>query len=418
MRLFEPRITEEGAEVCISARVEVDSVKSSLPDELWFRFPIGYKDGLSDQSNGFLVALLPLAMTFGEDIHVDGELSPRLLRGLEEYQRVQITWKPSNYKPVRIHCDRLQPEQVTRERAGVGSSFSAGVDSFDTLWRHLPENEPIPEYRITHTLMINGFDADTDIDNNGHFSRIRKSIEPVMEQHGVKLIICRTNYGQFTDPDILKHSFAAMVAVPALVLGRLFTCFFIPSSYRFDEFLRDGSHLIFDHLIATESMETVHEGSFLQRPEKTANISEWNATYPLLRVCFNATRFDEDTGSIMNCSRCEKCVRTMTTLKILGKLENYTVFSRTPGHLDIWKCYFPQKSSRVHAKEVMSFAWKAGKPGVCVDYCIAFAISAVTRLPRKFLRRIHLSLEQRSEFYAVHIRKLFPRLKRRAYWIR
>lgn len=418
MKIFKPMIVEDGSEVCVSARVEVNSAKTDLPDELWFRFPISCKQYVTDHLNGFAAALLPLAMTLGEDLYLEGVLSPRLLRGMEEYQRIQCAWKPTSFKPVSINPDQLQATEVGPSGPGVGCSFSAGVDSFHTLWRHLPENEPIRNYRITHCLIVNGFDADSDIENEGHFSRIQKSIEPVMASHGLELIVCRTNYMSFSDPSILKHSFAAMVTAPALVLGGLFSSFFVPSSYRFDEFFRDGSHLMIDYLISTESMETIHDSSHLNRPEKTAIISKWNATFSALRVCFNTTGYREDTMSIVNCSRCEKCIRTMKTLEILGRLDIYTTFSRTPGHLDVWKCYYGRKGARVHAREITSLAWKAGKLDIWVDYWIAIAVSFVIKLPRETLQRVHIFLEEKSEFYSVNIRRLFPRLRRRARWIR
>ena len=418
MRVFRPEIVKDGDEVCVSARVEAGTTRTRLPDELWFRFPVSYHDYISKDLNGFAVALLPLAMTLGEDLQLDGALSPRLLRGLMEYQRIQCAWKPSAFKPVNISQDQLQAARLCPSGSGVGCSFSAGVDSFYTLWSHLPRNEPLQEFRITHCLMINGFDADSDLENKGHFSRIQKSVAPVMQSHDLQLIVCRTNYMGFSDPNILKQSFGAMVTVPALVLGRLFSCFFIPSSYRFDRFFRDGSHLILDHLVSTESMETVHDSSHQDRPAKTAVISKWNATHSTLRVCSNATGHQENTGSIVNCGKCEKCIRTMKTLEILQRLDPFTTFTRKAGHIDVWKCYFGHKGARIHAREVMSLAWKARKWGIWADYCIAIAISFVIKVPRELLQRAHLFLEERSEFYAVRVRRLFPRLRRRARWIR
>jgi hypothetical protein len=418
MRVFRPAIVREGDEVCVSASVEVHSAQNKLPDELWFRFPINCHDHVTNHLNGFAVALLPLAMTLGEDLHMEGVLSPHLLNGMKEYQRIQCGWKPTAFKPVSIQQERLQAAQNGPSGSGVGCSFSAGVDSFHTLWRHLPENEPLQRYRISHCLMINGFDADSDIENKGHFSRIQKSVEPVMASLDLELIVCRTNYMSFSDPNILKLSFAAMLTAPALVLGRLFSCFFIPSSYRFDEFYRDGSHLMLDHLISTESMETIHDSSHLNRPEKTAVISNWSATHSTLRVCSNATGYQEDTGLIMNCSWCEKCVRTMKTLDILQRRDKFTTFSKKAGHLDVWKCYFGYKGARIHAREVMSQAWKAGRLDIWLDYCIAIAVSFIIKVPRDLIQRVHLLIEERSEFYAVHVRRLLPRLKRRARWIR
>ena len=47
-----------------------------------------------------------------------------------------------------------------------------------------------------------------------------------------------------------------------------------------------------------------------------------------LRVCFSIPEFDPHTGSIINCGECEKCVRTLVGLIILGKLEKFTAFPR------------------------------------------------------------------------------------------
>ena len=418
MKVFTPTIVEEGAEVLVSARVEVDSARTPFPERLWFRFPGCYGGHVTDHLNGFAAALLPLAMTLGEDLQLQGVLSPRLLWGMQEYQRIQCRWKPTFFKPVSIAYEALQAAQVDPSRSGVGCSFSGGVDSCQTLWRHLPGNESIQQYRISHCLMINGFDADTDIENQGHFAKIQGTIEPMMTRHDLELIVCQTNYMSFSDAWILKKSFGAMVTAPALVLGRLFSCFFVPSSYRFDEFFRDGSHLLLDHLIGTESMETIHDSSELTRTEKTANISNWNATHSMLRVCFNQTGYQEDTASITNCGRCEKCIRTMKMLEIFGKLENYTTFPRTPSHLDVWLCNYASKGARIYAREIISQAWKAGKLGICTDFCIAIALSLVLGIPRKLARLTHLFLEERSEFYAVHIHRLLPRLRRRSRRIR
>lgn len=418
MKIFRPEIVKDGEEVCVSARVEVNSAQTVLPGRLWFKFPLSCSDHVSDHLNGFAAALLPLAMTLGESLHMEGVLSPHLLRGMEEYQRIQSAWKPTSFKPVGIVPDRLRSALIGPSGSGVASAFSGGVDSFYTLWRHLPENEPIRNYRISHCLMINGFDADSDVEDEGHFSRIRKSMASTIARHDIELIVCRTNYMAFSDPNILKLSFGAMVTSPALVLGRLLSCFFIPSSYRFTEFFRDGSHLLLDHLISTETMETIHDSSHLARPQKTAVIANWSATHTALRVCFNATGYREGTGAIQNCGRCEKCIRTMKTLEILGALGKYTTFPGTAGPPDVWLCDYGSRGSRLHAREVMSLAWKAGRRGIWVDYCIAIAVSLCLKLPRGLLRRGHLFLEERSEFYAVHIRRLWPRLRRRARWIR
>ena len=262
------------------------------------------------------------------------------------------------------------------------------------------------------------FDGEYHFTRCVYVSRCRAFLMNNDADLGIQLVVCRTNYMSFSDPNILKQSFGAMLTAPAMVLGDLISCFFVPASYRFDEFFRDGSHLVMDHLLSTESMETVHDSSHLIRPEKTAVVSTWNATHSTLRVCFNTTGYSQDRRSIVNCGRCEKCIRTMKTLEILGTLERYGTFTRKPGHLDVWLCNYGDKGARLHAREIMKQAWKARRLDIWFDYCIAIGLSFLHKIPRGLLQRLHLALEERSESYAVNIRRLMPRLRKRAFWIR
>ena len=408
MKIFRPEVTEKGEDVYISARVETTSCPVDLPDTLWFSFPRKFCDHVSGDLNGFAVALLPLAMTLGEDLHMEGVLSPRLLSGMEEYQRIQCAWKPSPFLPVSLKPDTLQPMTAVSAGAGVGCSFSGGVDSAYTLWRHLPENEPIRNYRISHCLMINGFDADTDLDSSGKFSRVEQVMQPMMSRLGTELVVCKTNYMAFSDPNILKQSFAAMVTSPALVLGGLFSSFYIPSSLRFDDFLREGSHPMLDHLIATETMETIHDSSHLKRTDKVRAISHWSETYSTLRVCFGETGYDEETNAIQNCCRCEKCIRTMKALELCGGLKNYKTFPRRLSHFNVWICNLGFKWSQVFAKEIILEAFKARRFSIAMDYCIAIVITKLFKFPRMFLLQILLFIEKRSGSNTKQVRRITP----------
>jgi len=413
MKILTPEITENGDYVNVSARVEVNSCPVTLPDTLWFSFPRRYRNHITTEANGFAVALLPLAMALGEDMYIEGVLSPRLLSGMEEYQRIQCAWNPTPFVPVKIEAESLQPPIADSNSGAVGSSFSGGVDSAYTLWRHLPENEKNPSYRISHCLMINGFDEDVDLDDSGRFAKIEQAMQPMMDHTGTQFVVCRTNYMDFGDRTMLKQAFAVLVTAPALVLGRLFSAFYVPASYRFNDFYRDGSHLMLDHLIATETMETIHEGSHVKRTEKTRVISKWSETYTTLRVCGSENVYDEDTKSVLNCCRCEKCIRTMKALELYGELENYKSFPRKLSHLDVWKCWQDYKGTRIFTYEIISEAFKARRFDIVIDYCIAFVLTIVISLPKNVLRQIHLFIENRSSTYEKLVRRIYPGLRQK-----
>jgi hypothetical protein len=54
-------------------------------------------------------------------------------------------------------------------------------------------------------------------------------------------------------------------------------------------------------------------------------------------VCFGALLFDSNTGMPVNCCECEKCVRTMAALLILGKLDQFPTFAKRRYPLEAYR---------------------------------------------------------------------------------
>jgi hypothetical protein len=397
MIIDEPRITESGDEVSVEAAIDLDRSTSAYPTTLWFRFPARYREQVTDRSDGFAATLLPLAMRLGEPLEVRGELSYRLAHGLRDWQHIQSTWKPDLFREVEMRFGRLVDARATSAPAAVGTAFSGGVDSFHALWTHLGTNEPYPPYRISHCLMINGFDRDADLDGVGSFAALERIYAAMATELGLDLVAVRTNAMQFLGPFIQKQSFASFVTAPALVLGGLFARYYVPSSYKFTllGLYPDGSHPMLDHLLATETLATIHDAGHLTRVAKTAAIAPWPATHDRLRVCFNATRVNEATGVVENCCRCEKCLRTMTTLHLLGALETFRCFPRPLERRDIRALDYRHEGSRIFADEIIAFASEHGRPEIAADLRHAIAHSTRLRPAVRRLVRASFALEQR-----------------------
>jgi len=102
------------------------------------------------------------------------------------------------------------------------------------------------------------------------------------------------------------------------VLGRLI----VASSYQRGLSTPHGSHPRSDPLWSSSAIEVLHRGDGLWRHDKLRAIVDERLVQQHLRVCWqNRAR----TG---NCSRCEKCVRTMLTLAQCGKLADFEAFDR------------------------------------------------------------------------------------------
>ncbi|MEA5553230.1 hypothetical protein VB713_20020 [Anabaena cylindrica UHCC 0172] len=373
MIISQPTITEENQEISVSARVALDNQRNQAPDTLWFKFPSHYRNYVTDRSDGFIVGLLPSAMALGEKVIVEGITSPRLAYGLREYQQILNAWWPKKFKIVDIQYDRLQESSSCDSEYGAGSAFSGGVDSFYTLWKHLPDHEELEKYRITHCLMINGFDKDIDLDDTGAFRQLYDIYEPMMQKLGITLLRSRTNLQKFRLASInssdLHLTFGAPITASTLVLGNLFSRFYIPAShsYAYETLIPMGAHPILDHLLSTETLQLIHDGANASRTEKIATISQWNETYSRLRVCLQKAKYDENTGQIENCGNCIKCINTMLSLDILDVLPMYATFPHSLKSQQIWKA---RNLTKFRYKEHLSFAHQQSRKDRIFDlYC-------------------------------------------------
>jgi len=237
---------------------------------------------------------------------------------------------------------------------------------------------------------------------------MRRVYEPMMRRHNLELVVVRTNLLQFLGFMTQKQAFAAFVTAPALVLGRLFSRFYVPSSYKVTllGMYPDGSHPMFDHLLGTETMEIIHDGAHLTRVEKTVTLSKWTDTYDRLRVCVNATGVDEETNAVRNCCACEKCVRTMATLEIAGALRNYVCFPKSLERRSIRRLDYRQYGSRIFANEIIDFASRSGRKDIARAFRQAIVSSVWLssfwrRPPVHRIARASYRLEKRWKPYAA-----------------
>jgi len=140
MIIHKPEIKDEGADICVAARVELQNSNTDFPEELWYKFPKSYRDYITDRSDGFAASLLPLAMVLEEDLEVRGDISATLAHGLQQYQLIQSTWQPKWFKSIDIKFESLTNIGRSDTKGKVGCTFSGGVDSFYTVWNHLSRN--------------------------------------------------------------------------------------------------------------------------------------------------------------------------------------------------------------------------------------------------------------------------------------
>ena len=373
MIIHRPEITSAGDTVTVSARVEFEIPVPGMAESLWFEFPKECEDLVTDRADAFLSTMLLVAMRHGERrINVRGEVSPRFLVGINEYQTAFGIWPIWRFKPVRIECESLIPTD-TENRDIVMSAFSGGVDSFFTLKSYLPGNELPKSVQISHLLFVHGFDIRLEYPES--FPLLRDAYKAMCDRLGIKLITCRTNCQQFGTRVNwgLYHGSALIGAAHAV--GRRTAMFLVPSSHSFTSLMPWGSDPGIDYLLSTEATQVLHHGSGFTRTEKTEAIANWEEVWDKLRVCALV-------DSTLNCSECEKCLRTMMTLDMLGVLEHYSTFHGTPTGRLIRKCRYWNRSDFSFAHEIIGYAWQKKRWDILANLLYAYVRSRILQTLR------------------------------------
>ncbi|MCJ7622936.1 MAG: hypothetical protein MUO76_05505 [Anaerolineaceae bacterium] len=330
MIVHQPIITQHEGKACISCRIEIHQKAVTLPDTLWFRFPESCYDYIAQRSDGFAVAMLLNTMYFGEELEIRGVISPKLLYGLNEYQRIFNLWFPKQFNLVNISSENIAAASPGDVQDGVGVAFSGGVDSFYTLWSHLPQNQPLTNYQITHGLFLHGYDISLLDEQN--FQLAYKAFAESLTHFDIEFLACQTNLHYFTEGHIKWHyAHGSVLHSSALLLGNLLSKFYIPASDTYNALIPWGTSPLTDHLISTETLQVIHHGAGIRRIDKLSAISDWNIAQKNLRVCTK----EKKRHGVQNCSRCEKCLRTMTMLKVLDKLSLFTTFRQPFSNFDI-----------------------------------------------------------------------------------
>lgn len=392
MIVHAPEMRSENGEVCVSARVELQTRGVNIPEVLWFKFPESYDEFVTDRADAFAVSSLLLAMTLGEDMEVRGVLSPRLVSGMQEYQRIFNLWFPQRFKLIDIRCNNYERQHEDDVKGGVACAFSGGVDSFYTLWSHPPQNERNLDYQVSYALFVHGFDI--ALEDEATYSTARHAYEETMQMLGLQLLTARTNVRQLlacVDWGLAHGS--ALIGL-ALALGLLLSRFYVPATHTYSDLVPWGSDPRLDPLLSTETLQVVHDGASVTRVEKTAVIAQWAETYSRLRVCW------VKPDGLSNCCRCEKCIRTMIALDMVGTLPQYTTFPLPMERQNIRSCRFLNESERAFAREIIDRAIAVGRKDIAFD--VRYAL---------FRSRVLLPTDQIKRNIAAACRRLLRKAK-------
>ncbi len=296
------------------------------PDrEIFFETNADFAKDLTCNPHAFLLACTLPAVRHGEQrINIDEEICPELRNGLLTAIDWITHWNGRLQRPFQIEA-KIQTSPTLQLRH-AGSFLSGGVDSLATLRMNrldYPKEHPLS---IKDCLVVHGFDIG-GYENLGtqteSFNRAMASLENVAQDAGVSLIPVRTNI-KHLDEDLqfwlYEFHGAALAAVAHAFSSRLGTVS-VASSDHIRSLTPLGSHPLLDPNYSSADLRIRHDGIRLTRLDKVKMIANWDVALDNIRVCTN------NSPGKLNCGECEKCIRTMTELLAIGKLESSRAFT-------------------------------------------------------------------------------------------
>lgn len=291
-------------------------------ETLWYKVPLEYKAFVMDQTaDAALVGLLVLAMKNGEDIHVKGKVSAKLYYSLNTYLVKAFNLSNPEYKLITITADAVVTLPVNANKVAA-TGISCGIDSFSTLASHLNQEEAYNVKYLTHFNAGSHGLFGGKIASQIYNERLQR-IKRFAKSANLPLIEVDSNVLEIVHEDFQKlHSIYHLSCVLALQKG--IDIYYYASAFRFDYFkLNKNDTSDWDTLllktIETEGVAFYSAMAQFSRFKRTQIVANYKPSYIYLDVCvapLDATK--------INCSKCEKCLRTQVSLELLGKLELYS----------------------------------------------------------------------------------------------
>ena len=317
-------------------RLEADITFTNMPSpyaEKTLYFEVAEKDSdmlADDTYDAFVLVPLYLAMYHKQDLHICGNISKKFYQNLKWYVPRILCDFSDDLSPVKLIVDGFTSPKPKGNLIGTG--ISCGVDSLSTIYDHFIK-ETDPDYKINSLFLFNygscgGFGD--PITQKFFEGRYRRNVNAAYEL-GLPIYAVDTNLYAFTNVPWITFDRLSYCSIYSCILALQNAIFryYTSSTYNYSEIKKfDFQSHNFDMaefcesylipLIQTENFELIIDGCQYRRVDKLKKIVDWNITQKYLNVCI--TRLPD----AFNCGYCQKCLRTLLPLEIMGKLDKFS----------------------------------------------------------------------------------------------
>lgn len=304
--------------------------------ECFFEFEERYEQYLcAERSDAFVLGLLTCALETGSDIEYTEPISERLYYQLTEHYIPMLAKYNVSFPIYSIRLIGESDKSAIQNEGAVSTGCSGGVDSFYTIKKHLGD-DIMETNRLTHLVCSSSGTLDYDerrIENT--YKRIMSLVKDIAKECGLDYIWCFNNLHTFYKRPYEGFSmfYTTTYASVAFALQKLISVYYVSSGDPITKFSIDISKAdghdgqVFDVFTVsnmnTENMRVYSSGAECSRIDKEKYIADYIPAQKFLSVCGIEYQGAETNKALLNCSRCGKCLRTMTQFYALGVLDNF-----------------------------------------------------------------------------------------------
>ena len=273
-----------------------------------------------------VVTFLLFSMVNGYDFYSDYPISETLYYNLIYHIIPQIKRCNPETKSISINAP------LTKEKADskyVATGISCGIDSLTTIYEYSKLCE-LDNYKLTHLVYFKtgAHDGqlgrfDKDVENNLFTSQL-KNAKKFCDESNFPLIIVDSNLNEILSDSFGFTSYERTHTLrncgTMLLFLNVFSKYYYSDTYSLDEFELNIYNDIAHYekwmlpLLSTENINFYSANKSMSRFEKTELLTSYELSFNNLLVCWYEGE---------NCGRCDKCIRTLVTLDLIGKLAFY-----------------------------------------------------------------------------------------------
>lgn len=316
MKIGKPSIESIGMMSRLKADIKLPSGEVKT---LYYEVDAQYEKYLcTERSDAFLISLLQYAMFYGYDITWCSPVTERLIYQLKTmYIPVLAEVANDQFHSINL-AGSLANRNIKKDIHCVATGASGGIDSFYTVMRHLTDIEE--SFKLTHLFYVAISNNVTSLESlRKEYENGNKTINKISKELNLPIITLFSNESEFYYTGIVNGGALRYVGM-VYALQKLFSIYYLSSGFKFvDMKIKKGDSHYYDlfnlFCVSTKSIQFYSTGGEVGRPEKTSYIEKFEVVKKYLHVCnFNDTQ---------NCSKCDKCFRTMFSLYADGILENF-----------------------------------------------------------------------------------------------